>query len=187
MNVTDANTSSLFGGDIEHNSSGRFSKTFERLASNEQTHVGGAPFDLQQRKSPRAEVERLCQLLLKSDAHVVDNGQHSALGALLVRLVSDIFAFAPCKMLARSSQEEMHNPPSDGVQPTMNHRPFTPEDSVLGSISRSGENVGSDLCVSSTEPSISVEAQPAMVRRCMLTVSKPVFKAPMVSALETMI
>jgi len=134
---------------------------FERLASNEQIHVG-TPSDLQQRKLPRAEVERLCQLLLNSDAHVVDNGQHSALGALLVRLVSDIFAFAPHKMLARSSQDEMQNIPSDGVQqPTVNGRPFTPADSVLGSNIHSGQIDGSHPCAS-TGASISVEAQPTI-------------------------
>jgi hypothetical protein len=134
-------------------------------APNEQKHAG-TPSDLQQRKLPRAEVERLCQLLLNGDAHVVDNGQHSALGALLVRLISDIFAFAPDKMLARPSQEEMQNTPTDGVQPTVIGRPFDPAESVLGSNIHSGQIDGLHPCVS-TGASISVEAQPT-ISNCKL-------------------
>lgn len=66
----------------------------------------------QQKKSPRAEVERLCKVLLKFDTDAVDNGQHAALGALLVRLVSDIFAYAPNHVSAedmQSSLAEVHD------------------------------------------------------------------------------
>ena len=62
----------------------------------------------QQKKTPRSEVERLCKLLLQADSDGVDNGQHAALGALLVRLVSDIFAFAP-KPQKRASGEEFQS------------------------------------------------------------------------------
>ena len=58
----------------------------------------------QQKKSPRAEVERLCKVLLEADSETVDNGQHAALGALLVRLVTDIFAFAPSRVSAKVIQ-----------------------------------------------------------------------------------
>ena len=54
--------------------------------------AGGAD---KKKKSPRAEVQRLCKMLLDASEADVASGQHSALGALLVRLMFDIFAFLP--------------------------------------------------------------------------------------------
>lgn len=81
-----------------------FGGMFEGSAANQQMSSENLASNAKQKKPAQAEVDRLCKVLLKAEPSTVDNGQHAALGALLVRLVSDIFAYAPKHQLGEGTE-----------------------------------------------------------------------------------
>jgi hypothetical protein len=152
INADETNSSSVPDAD----GASWFSGMFEGAASNKQVNFEKSA-STQQKKSPRAEVERLCKVLLEADSDAVDNGQHAALGALLVRLVTDIFAYAP----NHASAEEMQN------LSAMHNSSITAADTLPSSSTNLDQRHHSNAWTTSDAASTSVDEEAGHARDTM--------------------